>query len=133
MDRKSGLAAVEEELAILAAGSDGAAPAVGQKNGLYFLPGREEIITTRQKRYNYSNRKLKIARRFAAALRIFSERPCDLSGQHHWRDNLRDESDIDFFIITKPGRLWLSRLYCAGLTKLLGHRPTATEKRIKFV
>ena len=105
---------------------------INQKNGFYFLSGREEIIITRQKRYNYSLRKLKIARRFA---RLFSFCPfikvvalANSLGQF----NLRDESDIDFFIITAPRRIWLSRLYCTGWAKILNRRPTANNKKDKI-
>ena len=102
------------------------------KNGFYFLKGREEIIKLRQARYNYSVRKLKIARFFA---RIFSLLPfikvvalVNVMGAH----NMRDEGDIDFFIVSSPGRLWLSRLFCAGLAKILNKRPTEYIKRDKL-
>jgi len=105
---------------------------ISQTNGFYFLSGREEIITTRQKRNNYSIRKIKIARRF---IRIFSLLPfikvialSNSIGQH----NLRDGSDIDFFIISAPRRVWLTRLFCAGIAKLLNSRPTAQNKRDKI-
>lgn len=103
-----------------------------QKNGFYFLSGREEIIATRRKRHNYSVRKIKIARRFS---RLFSFWPfvkvimvANSIGQH----NLRDESDIDFFIITSSRRVWLTRFYCASLTKLLNCRPTEKNKKDKI-
>ncbi|MFA5109502.1 MAG: hypothetical protein WC458_03090 [Patescibacteria group bacterium] len=105
---------------------------VATKNGFYFLRGREEIVATRQKRHNYACRKIKIAQRFA---RLFGFCPfvkmvalANSLGQH----NLRDESDIDFFIITAPRRIWLSRLYCAGWAKILNRRPTATDKKDKI-
>jgi len=100
--------------------------------GYYFLPGRAEIINTRQKRYNYYCRKLKIAHRFA---RLFSFLPAvevvclaNVIGPH----NLRDESDIDFFIITSQGKIWQTRLYCSGLVAILNKRPTNKNKRDKI-
>lgn len=105
---------------------------LNQKNGFYFLRNREEIIITRQKRHNYSVRKIKIAQRFS---RLFVFLPfirviavANSIGQH----NLRDESDIDFFIITKARRVWLTRFYCAALTKLLNRRPTEKKKKDKI-
>lgn len=105
---------------------------IAEKNGFYFLSGRREIIITRQKRYNYSYRKIKIARRFAS---LFSILPfirmiavANSLGQY----NLRDGSDIDFFIISAPRRLWLSRLYCTGLAKILNCRPTIKTKKDKI-
>jgi hypothetical protein len=103
-----------------------------QEEGFYFLPGRREIITTRQSRYNYSARKMKIARRFARAFRLLpGVRAVALANSIGFY-NMRDGSDIDFFIITAPGRIWLSRLYCTGLAKLLNSRPTAANKKDKI-
>lgn len=103
-----------------------------EKQGFYFLPGRESLINTRQQRYHFTNRKLKIAHR---AVRLFSLLPTvrlvalsNLIGQH----NLRDGSDIDIFIIAKENRIWLTRLFCAGLMKILRQRPTPRKKRDKI-
>jgi len=100
--------------------------------GFYFLPGQEDLINIRKQRYHYTNRKLKIARR---AVRLFSLLPTvrfvalsNLIGRH----NLRDGSDIDIFIITKANRIWLTRLFCAGLMKILRQRPTPSKKRDKI-
>ncbi|QQG52460.1 MAG: hypothetical protein HY931_04030 [Candidatus Falkowbacteria bacterium] len=105
---------------------------LGQKNGFYFLSGRENIVETRKIRYNYSCHKIKIAKRFA---RAFAFSPfvktiaiANFIGDH----NLRQEGDIDFFIITSARRIWLSRLFCAGLAKLLNSRPTAKKKQDKI-
>jgi len=105
---------------------------LAERQGFYFLAGREEIVGIRQQRHNYAARKIRIARRFA---RLFSLCPWVKSvtlANSIGAFNLRDGSDIDFFIITAPGRIWLSRLYCTGLAKLLGRRPTAREKRDKI-
>lgn len=103
-----------------------------QQIGFYFLSGRSEIIKIRQARHNYSLRKIKIAQFFS---RLFSLLPfikvvalANSIGQH----NLRDGSDIDFFIITSAKRLWLSRLYCTGLAKILNRRPSARNKKDKL-
>lgn len=110
----------------------GFAPIFGRKNGFYFLVGRDEIVAIRQKRHNYSARKIKIARRFA---RVFSCLPyvkmialANSLGQN----NLRDESDIDFFVVSAPRHIWLTRLYCTGLAKILNRRPNAKSKRDKI-
>ncbi len=105
---------------------------VSQKNGFYFLAGRDEIVALRSRRYNYTRRKIKIARRFTrlASLCPFvrSVALANVIGDF----NLRDESDIDLFIITSPRRLWLTRLLAAGLAKILGRRPTPNEKKDKL-
>lgn len=103
-----------------------------QKDSFYFLPGREEIIDIRRERYNFANYKIKLARR---ATKLFKWLPSvklvavsNLIGHH----NLRNESDIDIFIISSPNRLWLTRLFCTGLMKITRQRPTKDCKRNKM-
>ena len=66
---------------------------IAEQNGFYFLCGREAIVEIRQKRYNYSCAKLKIAKQFS---RLFSYLPyvkvvavANLLGDH----NLKIEID----------------------------------------
>lgn len=103
-----------------------------EKNGFYFLYGHEEIIATRLARYNYADRKFKIALRVSAWFRILPFvkmiAVANLVGSH----NLREGSDIDLFIITSSQRIWLSRLFCAGLAKVLHLRPNRKTKRDKI-
>jgi hypothetical protein len=101
-------------------------------DGFFFLAGRQNIIDIRRRRHNFSVRKVKIARRFA---KIFCYLPfvrmvalSNSIGQH----NFRDASDIDFFVISAAGRIWLTRLFCAGLAKILNRRPTAENKKDKI-
>ncbi len=47
-------------------------------------------------------------------------------------DNTKKNSDIDFFIITKKGRIWLARFFCATISKILGWRPTEKNKKDKI-
>lgn len=124
--------ALSEIVSILESASHQEKNLISQKNGFYFLSGRENIIVTRQQRYNYARRKIKIAGRFSRLLKLCPfirlVAVANLIGAH----NLRDQSDIDFFIITAPRRLWLSRLYCAGLAKILRLRPTPKNKKDKI-
>ena len=105
---------------------------IENKNGFYFLRGREENINSRNRRYNYSLKKNKTAKFFA---KIFAKLPFILAvyfvnsiGSY----NLREESDIDIFIITKNKRIWLSRFFCAGLMKILNKRPNKKTKKDKI-
>jgi len=109
-----------------------AAGKLEQKDGFYFLPGRGEIIEIRRERYNYANYKIKLANR---ATKLFRWLPsvklvavANLIGHH----NLRNESDIDIFIVSSPNRLWLTRLFCTGLMKITKQRPTKECKRNKM-
>jgi len=105
---------------------------LGGKQGFYFFPGQEHLLAIRKQRYHFTNRKLKIAQR---AVRLFRLLPTvkfvalsNLIGRH----NLRDGSDIDIFIIAQKNRIWITRLFCAGLMKILHQRPTASSKRDKI-
>jgi hypothetical protein len=102
---------------------------IAESQGFYYLSGRSDIVQTRIKRYNYSCRKLKLARRWA---KLFSFCPfiklvalSNSFGDHNWRDS----GDLDFFIVCADKRIWLSRLYCTGLAKILNRRPNAQTKR----
>lgn len=101
-------------------------------DGFYFLPGREAITAVRRKRYNYSLRKLKIAKRFVRLFSVFPfVRRVALANSIGFY-NLRDESDIDFFVVTARNKIFLSRLFCTGLAKILNKRPNAKTKRDKI-
>jgi len=117
------LAVLEALDAIVAAGT------ASQAEGFYFLPARQDIIAERQRRYNHFVRKLKIARRFARLFCLWPTVRAVYLSNAMGAYNLRDGSDIDLFVVTAPGRLWISRLYCAGLAKLLNRRPTPRRKR----
>jgi len=100
---------------------------IKQQNGFYTL--RLENIFTRQTRFATARRKLKKARLIA---RCFSVLPwihfvglTNQMGSH----NLRDAGDLDFFIITDPGRLWLTRFLCAGAMALFNQRPNDSKNQ----
>lgn len=95
--------------------------------GFYTL--RLENIIARQERFSLSRRKLKKA---LLVSKIFARLPwikfialANQIGAH----NLRDQGDLDFFIIAQPGKLWLTRFVTAGLMALANQRPTKDKSR----
>jgi hypothetical protein len=80
----------------------------GNDNGFYFLPGREGIAEKRQNFFQLSEKKFKIAKRAAWLLHFIpSIKMIAVCNNFYYRP----QSDIDFFIITAPKRLWLTRFF----------------------
>lgn len=104
-----------------------------KKDGLYALPGRlAHLEAERRRRYISTDRKIKKAKRL---IRLFSWLPwikliclANTIGTH----NLRAGGDIDLFIVTKPQRLWLSKLFASSITQLTGLRPRQGHNRDKL-
>lgn len=105
---------------------------LGRKNGFYFLRGRGDIVTKRLERYSFADRKFK---RALLVSRFFSYLPWikmiavgNIIGPH----NLKDDSDIDLFIVTESKKLWTVRFFTVVFTKLLGLRPNSNNTRDKI-
>lgn len=103
-----------------------------KKQGFYFLPGREEIIITRQERYREAEKKIKIAQK---RLKLISWLPnikfialANIIGPH----NLKEETDLDLFIVTKTNRLWLVKFLATIILKLTNLRPTERNSKNKL-
>jgi hypothetical protein len=105
---------------------------IKHKNGFYYLASREEIVEERFRRLNYFKKKIKRAKRFSKLISkipsVWGVAVSNVIGDH----NLKEGSDIDFFIITKPGKIWLTRFFCTFLAKLLHLRPNNRTKKDKI-
>jgi len=92
-------------------------PLINQKNGFYFLKGRQKIIKQRIARQRIADHKWKKAKRMVKLIQqIPFIRLVMVSGSLAM-DNPKEESDIDLLIVTKAGRIWT----CRGLTTLFIH------------
>jgi hypothetical protein len=103
-----------------------------KKDGYFFLPQEKDLAVQRKARFLISFTKLRRAKRLA---KLFSFFPfvkfagaCNSLG--YW--NARPESDIDFFIIAKSGRIWTARFLTTLFLKIFGLRPAARETADKF-
>ncbi len=103
-----------------------------QRNGFYFLSGRENIIKIRMAKYNYTDKKIKRALRVAKLFKFIPWIKMIAVGNIIGSHNLKKKSDIDFFIITESGRIWITRFFCAGLMELLGLRPKEGDEQDKI-
>ncbi|MFH2062896.1 MAG: hypothetical protein ABIJ46_01955 [bacterium] len=102
---------------------------VGQRDGFYFLFGHERSVSERHRRFRLSGRKLKRARRAARLFGLLpSVRLVALCNSLAFA-GADEDSDIDLFLVCRPGTLWTTRLLLAGTLKLLGLRPTPQVQR----
>lgn len=105
---------------------------IEQKNGFYFLRGREEIIKQRiqkKKLMDQKYKKVKWILRFISFLPFV--RLIMLSGSMGLGNPLK-ESDIDLLVIAKHGRIWTTRAILTFFTLLFGaYRHTGkTQNRL---
>lgn len=98
---------------------------VGRAEGLHFLPGREANVASRKARYLLAEGKYARVRAFFAVARFAPWLRAAFVCNTLARSCARAESDLDVFVVTAPGRLWLTRLFVTGLAALLRVRPTA--------
>ena len=105
---------------------------IQQKDGFYFLFGRQEIVNTRKERHIESLKKIKRAKRAVKFLRnlpfvraIFL---CNVLGYL----NAKEQDDIDFLIITEKNKIWTTRWFATGFFKILNLRPRPDKIKNKF-
>ena len=95
---------------------------IQRQNDLYFPAGRSDLLATRRRREELSRRLLERDQkilRFIAALPFVRLVAVSGSLAHL---NAEGESDLDLFVITRPGRVWLVTLAALIVSRLLGWR-----------
>lgn len=104
---------------------------IERSGDFYFLFGRRELLKKRREREQLAVNKIKKAR---VVSRVFSLLPgilmvavCSNLGYL----NADNESDIDFFIVTKRGRIWTARFWSVFLMKVFRQRPSPNGSRNK--
>lgn len=101
---------------------------VGQSGGYYFLPGRSWLVKIRQEREVISGHKIKSV---AGIIKILGAgswvKLVAITGALSYY-NSRLGDDVDVMIITKPGRLWLTRLVVFLVLKLLGRKENGRQR-----
>jgi hypothetical protein len=94
---------------------------VNEKNGFYFLPGREELIAKRSEFFHLAEKKYCIARCASNILKFIPGiKMVAVCNNFYYKP----DSDIDFFIVVQSGRMWLTRALATlalHFTKLRRH------------
>lgn len=102
------------------------------RGGFYYLVKQDKNIAKRRRRYYQSDRKIKKAKRIAALFKFIPWIEMIAVGNIMGVNNLKNESDIDLFIIAEPRRIWITRFVCVVLTKSLGLRPSPGKQKDKI-
>ncbi len=98
-----------------------------QSQGFYFLPGRESIVETRQRRVKIIEEKMKIAVRGVKKLRWVPFARAVFICNTVAMASAGEAGDIDVLIIVKKGRIWLARLSATLILSLFRLRRTKTK------
>ncbi len=95
---------------------------VGEKNGLYFLQGREHLVDTRRSRAIISMQKRKKIQKIARILCMspFVRMIC-VTGRLSY-DHCEEKSDLDLLIVYEHGHIWTGRLCVTILAHACGFR-----------
>ncbi|MBP7060412.1 MAG: hypothetical protein KBA91_00345 [Candidatus Moranbacteria bacterium] len=95
---------------------------VTERNGLYFLPGREILCVERIERDKLSVQKLKRMKRLVRWLRYVPYvRMIGATGSLSMKHGTRG-SDWDMFVVLQAGKIWMGRTLLTAFLHLIGKR-----------
>lgn len=91
-------------------------------NGLYFLRGKKDLVSRRIENHKISAEKIKKAKKIVWWLRIIPfVKMIGITGGLAMK-NARAESDLDFFIVIKSGKIWTGRTLVTLFLHIIGKR-----------
>lgn len=92
---------------------------IQKQEKFYFIKGREELVSLRKNREAFSLEKIKKANSIARFLSLIpTVKFIGISGSLALK-NSNPEEDIDFFVITAGGSLWVTRFLMVTILKVL--------------
>ena len=102
------------------------------KDGQFFLlKKRPKIVQARQKRFEWSQNKLKIAQRVAKYLKLIPFIKMVAVTGNLAMNNAEEKDDIDLLIVTSQNRLWLTRLLTVFLVELVANRRRPKDQEVE--
>lgn len=95
---------------------------LSMRAGYYFMRGRDGIVETRRRRSEVAARMWPRARHYGAAVaHLPFVRMVAVTGALAM-DNVDPGTDIDYLVVTEPGRLWLCRAMVVALVRLAARK-----------
>ncbi len=95
---------------------------IQRTKSFYHLPNRQNIVSLRQSRQQFSLLKLRKAQKITKLLRLIpSIKLVAITGALSMNNSNKND-DIDLMIITKNNRLWLTRLLAILILEITGNR-----------
>ncbi|TSC66629.1 MAG: hypothetical protein G01um101477_16 [Candidatus Doudnabacteria bacterium Gr01-1014_77] len=101
-------------------------------NGFYYLTGRDEISEQRLKNNLFATKRLKRTKRYLSKIKYLPFITGIAVGGSEAITNTRETSDIDIFVLTKPNRIWLARLFLTAYFQILGVRRHGKKTANRF-
>ena len=105
---------------------------IREKDGFFFLCGRDRIVKIRLTRYVLAKNKYDKAKKVVFLLSHIPFVRAILACNSIAYNNTKDNSDIDLCIITKKGGVWWARAFCLIILSLFNLRPTPEKHKNKF-
>ncbi|VAW33003.1 hypothetical protein MNBD_CHLOROFLEXI01-279 [hydrothermal vent metagenome] len=113
-----GVQATQTDVAKSLAESPALLANLSQAGGYFFLPERARVVQIRQSRQKRAQTVWPQAIRYGRFIaQLPFVRMVAVTGSLAM-NNVTDDADIDYFIVTENGRLWLSRAFIIGLVRL---------------
>ena len=102
---------------------------IQNKNGQYFLNSNTQALYKRNRRYNYTDRKFRQALRISHLFKFIPWIKMIAIGNIIGDHNMKNNGDIDFFIISEKNKIWLTRFFCTLIAKILNKRPQKNKTK----
>lgn len=101
-------------------------------NGFYYLNGRSEISEQRLKNNIFATKRLKRTKKYLSKIKYIPFIKGLAVGGSEAITNSREGSDIDLFVLTKPNRIWLARLFLSAYFQIFGVRRHGKKTANRF-